>query len=98
MRVTDAGVDDVRGDARAGVRVRERGREWERPLVDAATVVAVGALAGEERQASWLELPAATATNTPFVVIFATASLIACEKPPPRDMLATAGRAVVPAT
>ncbi len=45
---------------------------------------------GETLPASWLSLPAATATNTPDSARAFTASSTACEAGPPSDMLATA--------
>src|SRR5688572_20552717 len=55
----------------------------------AATVMADGSLAGDVLHASWLSLPAASANGMPDATALATASLSACEKPPPRLMLAT---------
>src|SRR5919112_84617 len=60
--------------------------------VDAATVKALGAAAGEYEHASSVSFPAATATKTPEATRFSTAVLSAGEtKAPPNDMFATAG-------
>ena len=56
-----------------------------------ATVNDLAADAGEKPHASALELPAAVVTTTPASCMVAMASLMAWLKPPPRDMLATAG-------
>jgi len=64
----------------------------------APTVIALGALAGEKPQASALLLPAAMAYTTPAVMEFSTALLSAVEKPPPRLMLAAAGRCLLAVT
>ena len=55
-------------------------------LVVAPTVRAAGSAAGEERQASALLFPAATANTTPALTAFATAWFKAELNPPPRDM------------
>src|SRR5688572_20558671 len=60
-------------------------------LVEDITLVTADALAGEKLQALALELPAATATKTPALARLFTAALTLDEKPPPSDMLATAG-------
>ena len=60
-------------------------------LVVEPTVIAFGARAGELLQALALSLPAATAMVMPSVIARCTASSVACEAPPPRDMFATAG-------
>src|SRR3954453_6460925 len=60
-------------------------------LVVAPTEMAVGALPGEVLQASWFSFPAATASTTPALVMRVAASFTAWLKPPPSDMLATAG-------
>ena len=51
---------------------------------------AVVSEAGDEFLASVFSLPAATARNTPARTRAAAALLTAVERPPPRDMLATA--------
>jgi len=57
------------------------------------TVIADGTNAGENPQASLLELPPATTTVTPDPVAASTASAMACWVPvPPKLMLATTGR------
>lgn len=57
------------------------------------TVIADGTNAGEKLQASLLELPPATTTDTPALVAASTASAMACWVPlPPKLMLATTGR------
>src|SRR5687768_10741358 len=53
--------------------------------------MAEAALAGETLQAFPLSPPAPTDTNTPELARLLTAVLTADEKPPPTDMLATAG-------
>ena len=60
----------------------------------APTVSAFGVDAGDEPQASALELPAATAKVMPSAIAFCVAVLSAAEYPPPRLMLATAGTPV----
>src|SRR5204862_6525030 len=60
------------------------------------TVIAAAARAGEVVQASTAlpfasPLPAATQKTTPALTAPVTASSSACDAPPPRDMLATAG-------
>ena len=60
-------------------------------IVDDATVVAAPALDGEKLHALALLLPAATAMNTPAFDRLVVAVLSDEEKPPPSDMLATAG-------
>eukprot|EP00128_Syssomonas_multiformis_P010293 Colp12_sorted_trinity150504_noHs@10415 len=75
--------------------------EYEAPLSDdvvAATVIASGALEGEYLHASAFELPAATATGTPAPTIRETAALSDEEYPPPKLMLATAGRTLLAVT
>jgi len=67
-------------------------------LVVEPTVMALGTRAGEELHALALELPAATAKVTPRLMAPLTAESRALLAPPPRLMLATAGRVVVPAT
>src|ERR1044071_558116 len=62
------------------------------PLVELPTVSAWETRAGEELQASALLLPAAIAYVTPAVTERRTASSSAVDAPPPRLMLATAGR------
>ena len=57
----------------------------------AATVMADGARAGEDEQASALLLPAATATETPSAVRRAIAWSVAVLAAPPRLMFTTAG-------
>ena len=61
-------------------------------LVVAPTVSAAGTRAGELPQASAFELPAATAYTTPAAIELLIAASSALEAPPPRLMLATAGR------
>ena len=56
------------------------------------TVVALGVLAGDVVQASAVLLPEATAVKTPAATRFVVAVLIELRNPPPRLMLATAGR------
>src|SRR5262245_33026845 len=56
------------------------------------TVMAVATRAGEELHALALLLPAAMAKVTPEAMALATAVSRAVETPPPRLMLATAGR------
>merc|ERR1719226_164278 len=57
------------------------------------TVIALGTYAGENPQASALELPAATTPVTPEFVAASTASRMPATTPlPPKLMLATAGR------
>lgn len=51
--------------------------------------------AGDVRQASWFELPAASAKNTPGPEASLTAALNALDSPPPRDMFTTHGRPVL---
>src|SRR5262249_28720328 len=58
----------------------------------AATVIAAATRAGDVVQASVLLLPAAMQKVTPELIAPLTASSSACDAPPPRDMLATAGR------
>src|SRR5262245_38786401 len=58
---------------------------------DAATLVVLAALDGDELQALAFELPAATARKTPADARLFAAVLTADENPPPSDMLATAG-------
>jgi len=56
-------------------------------------VIALGTYAGENPQASALELPAATDTTTPAATAASTASRMPATTPlPPKLMLATAGR------
>jgi hypothetical protein len=57
----------------------------------AATVSAAAALAGDERQASTFELPAATATVTPSATTRAIASSRTCDAEPPSERFTTAG-------
>src|SRR5437660_1218613 len=69
----------------------------------ALTVMAAAARAGEVVQASTAlpaasPLPAATQKTTPALTAAVTASSSACEAPPPRDMLATAGLMALLAT
>ena len=59
--------------------------------VDAATVIASGALAGDRKQAFVFSLPAATTYVMPSATARATAAFTALLAPPPRLMLATAG-------
>ena len=59
---------------------------------DAATVTAAGTAAGLLRHASAAELPAATAAGVPAAMRFATAVSMTLLRPPPSDMLTTAGR------
>ena len=72
--------------------------DWASELVEEPTVIAAAARAGETLQAFWLSLPAATATVTPALTMRLTASSVAVEAPPPRLMLATAGRGALRAT
>src|SRR5262245_10625126 len=60
-------------------------------MSEAATVTAVGSLAGEKLHALAAELAAATATSTPELDRLATALLRAALLPPPSDRLATDG-------
>src|SRR5262245_7734231 len=60
-------------------------------LDDAATLVALAALDGDELHAFALEFPAATARNTPADARLFAEVFTAEENPPPSDMLATAG-------
>src|SRR5688500_15882243 len=60
-------------------------------LAVAPTVKDPTARAGEKLQAFEALLPAATATTTPALTRLVTALSSACEMPPPRLMLATAG-------
>ena len=62
------------------------------------TVMALTARAGETLQAFWFSLPAATTMVTPRETARWTASSVACEAPPPRLMLATAGATALAAT
>src|SRR5690606_24778849 len=66
----------------------------ERTSVDVvdATVMTSDTRFGEPRQASELALPAATAKKTPAAIPALTALSMAGLAPPPRLMLATAGR------
>ena len=57
--------------------------------VEAATVMAAGALAGEKPHASFVSLPAATTYTMPALIEFVTAVFIAVETPPPRLMFTT---------
>ena len=57
----------------------------------APLVMAAGTLDGEKPQALALELPAATAYETPSAIELRTAWSTAMLAPPPRLMLATAG-------
>jgi hypothetical protein len=57
----------------------------------APTVIALGALEGDDEHAFALLFPAATATTTPSATRAATALLSAAENPPPKLMFATAG-------
>ena len=59
--------------------------------VDAATVMASAALAGDRVQASEFSLPAATTYVMPSATARTIAALMALLKPPPRLMFATAG-------
>ena len=60
-------------------------------IVDDPTVIASATLAGDELDASALELPAAIEYVTPLLIELRTAVSRAVETPPPRLMLATAG-------
>ena len=53
-------------------------------------MIAVGALAGDDKQASLLSLPAAATTVIPALVSFTTASVIIDEAGPPILKLRTA--------
>src|SRR5436190_10635994 len=69
----------------------------------ALTVMAAGARAGEVVQASTAlplasPLPAATHMTTPALTAPVIESSTACDAPPPRDMLATAGLMALVAT
>ena len=57
----------------------------------AATVTALSVRAGDDVQASAVELPAATTTVTPSFTTARTASSTLAIAPPPRLMFATAG-------
>ena len=57
----------------------------------APTVIALGALDGDEEHASALELPAATTTEMPSATARSTALFKLGLKPPPMLMFATAG-------
>src|SRR5207247_9104963 len=61
-------------------------------LAVGATVMAAPTRAGDVGQASVLLLPAARQSDTPALIAPLTESSRACDAPPPRDMLATAGR------
>src|SRR5437899_6578240 len=58
----------------------------------AATVMAAATRAGDVVQASVLLVPAAMQNVTPALIAPLAESSSACDAPPPRDMLATAGR------
>ena len=58
------------------------------------TVMASGVLAGDEVEASVLLFPAATHITIPSVMALLTASSVACDAPPPNDILPTAGLVV----
>src|SRR5262245_60101430 len=64
----------------------------------AATVSTEGSLAGEKVLASTPLLPAATATATLWLTMFAAAAFTLLSFEPPRDMLATLRDAVLLAT
>jgi len=58
--------------------------------VVAPTVIALGARAGDDRQASSASFPAATTTSTPASCAAATAASSLCDTPPPRESEITA--------
>ena len=72
-------VPQLENEARASIRF------------DAATVMAFGALDGEDEQASAFELPAATTIEMPSATARSIALFMLGLKPPPRLRLPTAG-------
>lgn len=68
--------------------------ERESLLVVDPTVMAAGTRDGEVLQALALLLPAATTIVTPALMAAFTAVSMAVDAPPPKDILATAGRCV----